>query len=193
MEQRTKYLSFDAEFRSEGEGEDRKIVGYAAVFGKLSEDLGGFRERIKRGAFKRALSEGADVLALHEHDRRHILGRTTSGTLKLKEDREGLAVEIVPPDTQTGRDVMESLRRRDLRQMSFAFIPIDTADVTEGGERIRELRDVDLLDVSIVAQPAYLQTIAKLRAKELAADLEEAEREAESRRRQLRLAGVGGR
>ena len=41
------------ELRAEGiDGEPTRITGYAAVFNELSADLGGFREKIRPGAFK---------------------------------------------------------------------------------------------------------------------------------------------
>jgi hypothetical protein len=43
-------------------------VGYAAVFNKPSHDLGGFREVIKPGAFKRTLADSAHVVALNNHN-----------------------------------------------------------------------------------------------------------------------------
>jgi HK97 family phage prohead protease len=66
-----------------------KISGYSAVFDRLSEDLGGFREKIKPGAFKNALA-GSDVRALFNHDSNYILGRESAGTLQLHEDSKGL-------------------------------------------------------------------------------------------------------
>ena len=100
-------------------GEPLKIRGYAAVFNQLSERDLGFRERIMPGAFK-SLS-GNDVRALVNHDPSQIIGRTKSGTLTMREDDHGLLVEISPPNTTLGRDAVESIKRGDLDQMSFAF------------------------------------------------------------------------
>ena len=80
----------------QGETGTTTLVGYAAVFGEWSEDLGGFRERIAPGAFQAALT--GDVRALWNHDPAFVLGRTTNGTLRLAEDGRGLRVEIDPPE-----------------------------------------------------------------------------------------------
>ncbi len=147
------------------DGDKPVISGYAAVFDSLSVDLGGFRERIRPGAFARAIKENQDVRALVNHDPNLILGRSKSGTLRLSEDQRGLRVEIDPPATTVGRDVVESLRRGDLDQMSFAFRVVTDDWHKQDGEIIRELVDVDLFDVSPVAFPAYEETSVSVRSK----------------------------
>ena len=143
------------------------IIGYAAVFNSLSEDLGGFRELIRPGAFARGLP-GADVRALVNHDPTLILGRNIAGTLRLLEDANGLRVEIDPPDTQVGRDIVTSIRRGDVNGMSFRFY------VADGGERwgsgpsgvVRELLDLEIDDVSVALYPAYRATEVSVRSLE---------------------------
>ena len=162
------YRDYDlTEFRAIRSDGDKpaKIVGYAALFNSLSQDLGGYREKISPGAFKRTLSEGADVRARFNHDSNIILGRTTAGTLRLKEDDKGLSIEIDPPDTQAARDLMVSMERGDITQMSFAFWPTAKPKIEKsGGEWIRTLSEVALTDVAIVAYPAYLSTNAEVRS-----------------------------
>lgn len=147
------------------------LVGYAAVFGTDSDPIGGaFVERVQRGAFARALREQQDVRALVAHDMAQVLGRTTSGTLRLAEDERGLRMELDLPDTQAGRDMAESVRRRDVRQMSFAFkVKRPHGERWEvraagGGMDRRVLTDVDLYDVSPLAFAAYPDTELALRS-----------------------------
>lgn len=152
------------------DGEEPKITGHAAVFNRWSLDLGGFKERILPGAFTKTLA-ASDVRALFNHNPDYILGRNTSGTLTLAEDRKGLAVEISPPDTQTIRDlVLEPMRRGDVNQMSFAFTVAPDGDQWREPKKAGQLweRDITevngLYDVSPVVFPAYPQTDAALRS-----------------------------
>jgi len=136
------------------------IEGYAAVFNKWT-DLGYFKESIAPGAFKRAIKQG-DVRALLNHDPNYVLGRNKAGTLELKEDDKGLAVGISPADTTWANDLMKSMKRGDVNQMSFGFNVIKSDDDYNKNTRI--LKEVNLFDVSVVTFPAYPETSAEVRA-----------------------------
>jgi len=132
------------------------LTGYAAKFGVLSEDLGGFREEIRKGAFSEAIA--GDVRALWNHKSEFVLGRTKSGTLRLAEDEIGLRYEVDLPAASWARDLYASVERGDVDQSSFGF------DVEPGGQEWREvdgvlirtlLRIARLWDVSPVTFPAY--------------------------------------
>ncbi len=98
------------------------LTGYVVRWDNLSELLWGeFYEKFQRGAFTEWLAAGNDVRGLYEHDHSMLLGRTRSGTLKLEEDDTGLRFELTPPDTSTGRDVIELVKRGDISGMSFGF------------------------------------------------------------------------
>lgn len=153
-----------AELRIQGENEKKKIVGHASVFNVLSEEMWGFKERVMPGAFKRTLSEGADVRALINHNPSMILGRNKVGTLTLKEDERGLFCTVDPPDTTTAKDIIESISRGDVDSMSFSFRSVDERWIKEGGINVRELIDVDLFDISIVTYPAYPATEVLVRS-----------------------------
>lgn len=134
------------------------IVGYAAVFNQLSEDLGRFREKIAYGAFSESITK--DVRALWSHDQNVVLGRTKNGTLRLREDNVGLSFELDLPNTTAGKDALTSIRRKDVSGMSFGFfVQEDSWARGKGADpHIRTLLKVDLFEVSPVAFPAYPQT-----------------------------------
>lgn len=153
------------EFRAEGSG--RIVAGYAAVFDQEADVGGFFREKIARGAFTDTLKT-ADVRAYFDHDTGRVLGRSTAGTLRLKEDSKGLAVEIDLPATSDGNDVQELIRRGDVTGMSFRF----RATREEWDETtkvpLRTILAVELHEVSIVSEPAYDGTSVALRSLEAA-------------------------
>lgn len=154
------------ERRDDGEGAPT-IRGHAAVFNERSVDLGGFREQIAPGAFEGSVSED-DIRALFNHNPDLVLGRNVAKTLRLEEDKRGLAFEIDPPDTQAGRDVVTSIERGDVSGMSFGFVTLEDEWVQEAGEdlALRTLQRVQLRDVSPVTYPAYPQTDVALRSLE---------------------------
>jgi len=149
-----------AALRAESTDGKSYLSGYAASFNTLSEDLGGFVERILPGAFSRALREKQDIRCLLNHDASLILGRTKSKTLQVSEDSKGLRFRCLLPDTQVARDLAVSITRGDLDQCSFAFRAVQQNWLEEKAadgsiQYIREIVDCDLSDVSPVTAPAY--------------------------------------
>lgn len=154
---------FTLERRADGD-EQPVIRGHAAVF-ETPTRIMDFDEQIARGAFTRALKEKQDVRALFNHDPNHVLGRTPK-TLRMDEDKVGLAVEIDPPSTAAG--LLESMARGDVNQMSFGFVVKDEEwrKGEDGEVDLRTIKDVDLFDVSVVTFPAYPETDAAVRSHE---------------------------
>jgi HK97 family phage prohead protease len=156
------YLAFGVtELRASTEGDKQFISGYASVYNQPTDKMG-FREVVKPGAFDRALKEKHDVRVLFNHEPSAILGRTTAGTATLESDKKGLKFRCEMPNTTTGRDVMESIKRGDISQCSFGFRAVKQGWVNEPDPEdssktvaTRELHDVDLGDVSAVTYPAY--------------------------------------
>ena len=154
MEKR--YFNIDTRTEKRDDG-STTITGHAAMFNNLSSDLGGFREIIAPNAFSDALKDkNLDCRCLINHDANLILGRSTSGTLRLEETEKGLQYSFDVPDTTYGRDLIISMERGDITQSSFAFtIEDDSWETTEDGE-VRTINKVkQLYDVSPVTYPAY--------------------------------------
>lgn len=159
----TRSVALPVEHRADGD--KMTVAGYAATFGETADIGGYFREVIAPGAFTNTLNT-ADVRAYYGHDRQRLLGRSSAGTLRLKEDAKGLAVEIDLPDTTDGRDVRELIARGDITGMSFGFIVThDEWDMT-GTVDTRTIHEVELLEVSVVSEPAYEGTSIALRSRD---------------------------
>jgi HK97 family phage prohead protease len=152
------------EIRVAGDDAAPVIEGYAALFNSDSQDLGGFIERIAPGAFKAAIGK-SDIRALFNHDANYVLGRKAAGTLDVTEDAKGLAIRNTPPDTQWARDLLVSMKRGDITQMSFAFRTEDDEWGKKDGIVYRTIKKVaELLDVSPVTYPAYTDTTVAARS-----------------------------
>jgi hypothetical protein len=156
--------SFATSISVRSAGGKNALVGRAAAYNTLSADLGGFREIIAPGTFSRAVREKDDCAFLVNHDSNALpLGRVSSGTLQLSEDQSGLNCRCELPDTQAAHDLVESINRGDIREMSFAFsVPSGGDEWGDGYDEngikypLRTLREVrPLFDVSAVLRPAY--------------------------------------
>lgn len=157
----------DFEMRAVGDG--LTFRGYAAVFDVLSEDLGGFRERIAPGAFTRAVNAAAngsaDIRMFLNHNQDVVLGSTKAKTLRLTQDERGLLAEADLPDDEWGRPVSNGVRLGNIRSMSFGFTVRGKGgmSVTADGKE-RTLTDVNLFEVSpVTGWPAYTATSASVR------------------------------
>ena len=143
------------------------VTGFAIRYQSESRDLGGFREIIQRGALSGSLADpGIDPIALWNHEPRLILGRRSAGTLRLTDTAEGLAFEIDLPKTGYGLDVRKLVERGDLKSMSFGFTVAPGGEkwATRDGQKIRTLSAITLHEISLVSDPAYLETSVKMRA-----------------------------
>jgi len=186
MERRTQAYH-EIEVRGD-DGKELRVTGYAAKYGVVSHNLGGFRETIAQGAFDRILGTNPDVVMNFNHQENGIpLGRTASHTLELRADGRGLAFDCLLPDTQTARDLHASVKRGDVNGASFAFT------IAEGGQEWGQTSDTDdweiagrsydkiplrtikdfsrLYDVSLVTHAAYPKTEVNARADVVSAEV----------------------
>jgi uncharacterized protein len=153
----------------------RTLEGYAAIFNSDSLPIGGmFTERIHKGAFVKTISE-SDIICSRDHEDGKILGRISSGTLRLSEDTRGLYYSCSLPDTTYANDLKESISRGDVKGNSFEFNTIKDkwAYPTEkNGTALRDVFEVRLFQVGPVTVPAYEKTSLTLRSGETEIDFE---------------------
>lgn len=181
--------SLPSEFKTRSEGEEKRIEGYFAVFDSVYKIADGLTESVAPGAFKDTL--GGDVRALIDHDTRLVLGRSTAGTLELREDERGLfgSILINPKDTDA-LNLYARVERGDVTQCSFGFdIISEHYDVRENGDVHWTIDAVKLYEVSVCTFPAYEDTNVKAREKD-AEEIRTREAEAWRIKQRERLKGV---
>ena len=140
----------------------RTLYGHAAVWDQPAR-IGHVSEVIRRGAFSTHLTGRADVFLLAHHDFAQPLARTGNGSLTLREDDRGLAFEATLPATTRAGDILELARAGTIAGASIGF------RVAPGGEAwpsrdVRELRQLELIEISAVTAPAYVGTEVHARA-----------------------------
>ena len=122
MDRQTRHLRAACtrfETRAE-EGDAPHITGYFAVFDSNYEIAPQMSESIAPGAFSSSL--GGDVRALTNHDTTLVLGRTTAGTLELREDDHGLWGDIrINPNDLDAMNTYHRVARGDVSQCSIGF------------------------------------------------------------------------
>lgn len=138
--------------------------GHAAVFNRLSHDMGGFRVKINPGFFTKILDTNPDVHLNREHDMRFLLARTRNNSLELREDPYGLHAWARFAKTPLADETAILMEGGYLDQMSFACdIGASQWNEDPDGNLTWELLECEgLYDVTICAQGAFPQTDSQL-------------------------------
>lgn len=170
------------------QGNDELIIeGYFATFNNRTELWKGAYEQILPSAFDSSIN--GDIRALADHDTAKVLGRTTAGTLDLTVDNKGLygTIKINQNDPEAVA-LYERVKRGDIDNCSFGFRVIEEETIfADDGTVEWRLKDVELLEVSIVTFPAYDGTSVQARKKEFDLINEKRQRESlETKKRELK-------
>ena len=144
--------------------EGRTLRGFACLYGVESRDLGGFTESIAQGAFGDVLAGSPDVYLTFNHSPDKVLARTTSGTLRLRDEERGLGFEADLGEGPTAHDVRDMVRRGDVSGASFRFVVAPDGERWEG-ERRTLTRIERLIDLSLATTPAYDGPRVELRSR----------------------------
>ena len=144
-----------------------ELSGYVNAVERLSKPLkdrlGTFVERIKAGAFKRALERADDVRILLNHDWTRDLGGLKDGNLELTEDAIGLRFRALITD----KEVVKEAKEGKIIGCSFGFTDRDVEQGEENGLTVRNVKDLDLYEVSLIDRskvPAYDGTLVAVRS-----------------------------
>lgn len=150
--------------------EQRKLGGYINVVERASETLYSkqrgkwFVETIKAGTFTRALQKNDSIPMLLEHDWDKQIAHTSNGTLELREDAIGLRFDAVVDE-----DTFNEIQRRNITSCSFGF-KVNEQEYESVNPKMekRYISNIDLFEVSLVANPAYVGSLVEQRNMEQA-------------------------
>lgn len=168
MERMTRQLrAVNTEFQTREDGEAHKIEGYFAVFNSVYEIGPGMSESIAPGAFSETLD--GDIRALTNHDTTLVLGRTTAGTLTLREDERGLWGSItINPNDGDAINTWARVSRGDVTQCSIGFNIVDEATESRADGSVHwTIKAVQLFEVSVCTFPAYEETNISARSQQM--------------------------
>ena len=162
-----RYIPMDR-METREDGEDIYIEGYFAVFNSTYELWPGVTESIAPGAFDESVSD--DVRALYNHNTDIVLGRTSAGTMEIKQDSRGLwgRVKLNRNDTDA-MNAYSRIARGDITGCSFGFdIAAQEADYREDGSVHWTITKVSpLYEISPCTFPAYQDTTVSARKRDL--------------------------
>ena len=140
-----KQIQIDAiEFKFDDEDGVRKFSGYASVFGGVDS----YGDTIKAGAYKTTLMKSERPVQMRWHHYGDVIGKW----LKIEEDEKGLYVEgELTPGHSKAEDVYASLKHGAISGLSIGYRPVQ---IHELGDGKRELKEIDLVEISVVESPA---------------------------------------
>lgn len=170
-------------------GEGNVLTGYALVFNQPSrvmydkERKKTFTEYIDKDAVDVGFLNRQNIVLNFNHDRSLILARAVYGfgSMSYDVDEYGVLFRAEMPDTTTGRDVLELVRRGDLVGCSFAFTYDRSCykDEVRNGENVRTFHSFgSIVDFSVVTDPAYEQTMV-MASRDFEPEMEEEETHAD--------------
>jgi len=122
------------------------FTGYASTFNGLDT----YGDTILPGAYKRTLKQRERPVGMRWNHFGPIIGKWT----RLEEDEKGLLVEgELTPGHSVAQDVYASVKHGAVSGLSIGYRPVT---LTDKGDGTRELKEIELVEISIVESPADL-------------------------------------
>lgn len=168
------------------------IRGYAALYDVTAPIGGEYLEKIAPGAFTKTIVSG-DVVALLAHDWSRVLARQSAGSLRLKDTALGLAFELdADVSTPSGQEALGTVRQRAVKGCSFGFRVLWHDWEDHGEIPLRIIREIELYEISLLANPAYDTTSAWVSSRKSSANSNNtaAQRRIAARREAMRARGM---
>ena len=168
---------------------DLTVSGYVNKAGDISKVIGRpdnngqlqfFYETIDPQAFIDSINnrpDGKPIDLYADHDPQKLLATTDNGSLELNVDDVGLHMRAQIVNTNDGRDAYELIKSGIMGKMSFGFsvkhASMDYSYANANKYPLRKVDSLDLMEVSAVRFPAYLDTNIEARnSQEVFAELE---------------------
>lgn len=148
------------EIRFLTDGGKARIDARAILFDSWSVDLGGFRERMMPGS----VTLDGDLVALFDHDTSMVLGRTSAGTMEVRQDAAGVAFTAYPPETTWAKDLRVSMERGDIRGCSYRMMVEEDDWYVRDGMVCRDIKKASISELTVTSMPAYPETTAEARS-----------------------------
>lgn len=149
------------ELRFITDGGKPRIDGRAILFDSWSVDLGGFKERMVPGS----VTLDGDLLALFDHATDKVLGRTSAGTMEVRQDQIGVAFTAYPPETTWAKDLQISMSRGDIKGCSYRMmVEEDKWYLDMEGNVCRDVLKASVSELTVTSMPAYPETTAEARS-----------------------------
>jgi HK97 family phage prohead protease len=153
---------------------DLTVSGYVNKAGDVSKVIGKpdnngqlqfFYETIDPQAFIDSINnrpDGKPIDLYADHDPQKLLATTDNGSLELNVDDVGLHMSAHIVNTSDGRDAYELIKSGIMGKMSFGFnvrhANMDYSYANAHQYPLRKVDSLDLMEVSAVRFPAYLDT-----------------------------------
>lgn len=151
--------SYNSKIEIRENTDSRVIEGQPIVFDKLSENLGGFVERVDKKALEDV--DLSKVLLIYGHEFNSILARVDAGNLKLEVTDSGLNFKAELPNTTLANDALENIRVGNIQGMSFGFT-VEEDEWTYGDRGQPDTRVIKKIDevfeITLTPIPAYTDT-----------------------------------
>jgi uncharacterized protein len=127
--------------------DERMIRGYASVFGGIDS----YGDTVAKGAYLETIESRERPVRMRWNHFGPVIGKW----MKMYEDEKGLYVEgQLTPGHSVAEDVYASLKFGAVDGLSIGYIPKEYEDDKETG--IRTLKEIELIEISVVEEPADL-------------------------------------
>jgi HK97 family phage prohead protease len=157
----TKFAQIGDDFELKMESDEAKFEGYASLFEQV--DLGG--DMVMPGAYRKSINKRGPrrIRMLWQHDPSKPIGRFEV----VEEDQKGLIVKgSINTGSFYGSEVASNLKFGAIDGLSIGYRTVDADRAKIGTRQVRQLKELDLWEISFVTFPMQVTARAKARKAE---------------------------